>query len=298
MVASWGHSSSPIFGGELARHPSLQQGDQDPHLRLGAGDRLKALRSPSPQDLGRSQASQEDSQSSCPTSAWVQECELLRKEMKSLRECVSLLLSECRHSFQGLKDSLGTAKLRTGEDNRMDFTQNKPQQQLEQQKQEQADEQDDELEKAHLDSQQKLAKEEAATQGELGQLTQKKKRKRNRKHKKQEVAWEQTSYDEHQEDEAWCNNSLGTTSSLGTNSSIGTTSSLGTIPEEELPESFDQEKCMILVDTGAELSAAPWAFASQAELCPAPPDLQLRNADGKPIQIFGLRTLQTFQPRS
>ena len=51
---------------------------------------------------------------------------------------------------------------------------------------------------------------------------------------------------------------------------------------------------MILVDTGAELSAAPWAFASQAELSPAPPDLQLRNADGKAIQIFGLRTLQLF----
>ena len=55
--------------------------------------------------------------------------------MKSLRECVSLLLSECRHSFQELKDSLGRAKLRTGEDNRMDFTQNKQQQQLEKQQQ-------------------------------------------------------------------------------------------------------------------------------------------------------------------
>ena len=296
MLASWGHDLPPFSGGKV-RNPSLQEDNQDPHLRLGAGGRLKALRSPSPQDLGRSQALQEKSQSSCPTSAWVQECELLtkmhdqlREDMQSLRECVSLLLSECRHNFQELKDSLGTAKLRTGEDNRMDFTQNKQQQQLEQQKQEQADEQDDQLERADLDSQQKLAKEE---KGELGQLPQKKKRKRNRKHKKQEVAWEQTSYSMHQE-EAWCNNSLGTTSSLGTNNSIGTTSSLGTIPEEEPTESFDQERCMILVDTGAELSVAPWAFASQAELSPAPPDLQLRNADGKAIQIFGLRTLQLF----
>ena len=296
-VASWGHGRSPRFGGELARHPSLQQGSQEHNHSLGVGGRLEALRSPSPMDLGRSQASNEESQSSCP-SAWVQECELLRTEMKSLRECVSLLVSECRHSFQELKDSLGIAKLDKGEDNRMDFTQNKRQQQLEQHKQEQPDEQDDQLERADLDSQTKLTKEEAATQGELGQLTQKKKRKRNRKHKKQEVAWEQTSYNEHQEDEAWCNNSLGTTSSLGTNNSIGTTSSLGTIPEEELPESFDQEKCMILVDTGAELSAAPWAFASQAELSPAPPDLQLRNADGKAIQIFGLRTLQLFSQGS
>ena len=47
---------------------------------------------------------------------------------------------------------------------------------------------------------------------------------------------------------------------------------------------------MILVDTGAELSVAPWAFASQSELSPAPPDLQLRNADGRAIQIFGVKT--------
>ena len=176
MVASWGHGQSQLFG-DLARNPSLQQGDHDPHRRLGAGGRQEALRSPSLYDPGRSQALQEESQSSCPTSAWVQECELLRQEMESLRECVSLLLSECRHSFQELKDSLGTAKLEKGEANRMDFTQNKQQQQLEQHKQEQADEQDDEPEKAHLDSQQKLAKEEAATQGELDQLTQKKKKK-------------------------------------------------------------------------------------------------------------------------
>ena len=138
MLASWGHGSLPTFGGKLARNPSLQEDNQDPHLSLGAGGRLKALRSPSPQDLGRSQASQEKSQSSCPTSAWVQECELfrqmhdqLRSDMQSLRECVSLLLSECRHNFQELKESLGKAKLDKGEDNRVDFTQNK---QLEQQK--------------------------------------------------------------------------------------------------------------------------------------------------------------------
>ena len=275
-VASWGHDLPPFCGGEV-RNPSLQQEDQDPHQSLGEGNRLG------------------ESQSSCPAFAWVQECELLRQEVKSLRECVSQLCSECRHNFRELKDSLGMAKLQTGEDNRVDFTQNKlEQQQLEQHKQEKTGEQDDQLEKADLDSQQKLEENDVATKGELSQLTQKKKkRKRTRKQKQQEVAWEETSYNEHQQ-ELWCNNSLGTTSSLGTNSSIGTTSSLGTIPEEELPESFDQEKCMILVDTGAELSAAPWAFASQVELSPAPPDLQLRNADGKAIQIFGLRTLQLF----
>ena len=255
MLASWGHGHSPTFCGECARNPSLQEADQDPHHNLGEGIRLQALGSPSPKDPGRSQALKEESQSSCPASvligAWVQECELLkkmhdqlRKDMQSLRECVSLLLSECRHNFQELQDSLGTAKLGTGEDNRVDFTQNKQQQQLGQQKQEQADEQEDRLDKADLDSQPKLEK---------------KKRKKTRKRKKQQVAWEQTSYNEHQQ-EAWCNNSLGTNSSLGTNNSIGTTSSLGTIAEEEPTESFDQEKCMILVDTGAELSVAPWAL--------------------------------------
>ena len=98
MLASWGHDLPPFSGGKV-RNPSLQGDNQDPHLRLGAGGRLKALRSPSPRDLGRSQALDEKSQSSCPTSAWVQECELLRQmhdqlrsDMQSLRECVSLLL--------------------------------------------------------------------------------------------------------------------------------------------------------------------------------------------------------------
>ena len=208
-VASWGHGSAHLdLVVSEARHPSLQQEDQDPHQSLGVGGRLEALRSPSPMDLGRSQASKEESQSSHPASvsigAWVEECELLRQEMKSLRECVSQLCSECRHNFRELRDSLGMAKLQTGEDNRVDFTQNKlEQQQLEQHKQEKTDEQDDELEKAHLDSQQNLAREEAATKGELGQLTQKKKRKRNRKQKQQEVAWEETSYQEHQQELWW-----------------------------------------------------------------------------------------------
>ena len=70
------------------------------------------------------------------------------------------------------------AKLQTGEDNRVDFTQNKlEQQQLEQHKQEKTDEQDDELEKAHLDSQQNLAKEEAATRGSLDSLPRRRKGK-------------------------------------------------------------------------------------------------------------------------
>ena len=94
-----------------------------------------------------------------------QELSQLRAEMMSLRECVVLLSSECRHSFQ------------------------------------------------------KLEKGDAAAEGELDNLPQnnKKKRKRTRKKKKQQVAWEQTSYNMHQQEVAWCNNSLGTDSSLGNN---------------------------------------------------------------------------------
>ena len=267
----------------LPENPSLQENHQLHDHSLGVGSRQKALRSPSPQDLGRSQASQAKSQSSHPApvsiGAWVEECELcrrhdhLRRDTQSLRECVDDLVKlihshheENRRNFQELRDAKGEA-------NRVEITQNKQQQQLEQQEQQQADEQEDQLDKADLDSQPKLEK--------------KKKRNRTRKRKKQQVAWEQTSYNEHQQ-EAWCNNSLGTYSSLGTNSS------LGTIAEEESTESFDQEKWMILVDTGAELSVAPWAFASQVMLSPAPEDLQLRNADGRAIQIFGLKTLQLF----
>ena len=48
----------------------------------------------------------------------------------------------------------------------------------------------------------------------------------------------------------------------------------------------------ILLDTGAELSVAPWDFAAEIQLSPFSQDLQLRAADGRAIHIFGLRTVQ------
>ena len=99
-LARWGHGNSPAFCGELARNPGLQDNHQLHDHSLGVGSRQKALRSPSPQDLGRSQASQAKSQSSHPApvsiGAWVEECELcrrhdhLRRDMQSLRECMSM----------------------------------------------------------------------------------------------------------------------------------------------------------------------------------------------------------------
>ena len=141
-LVSWGHGLSP-FSGDKVRHPSLQENDQLHNHSLGVGSRQEALRSPSPQDLGRSQAFQSKGQSSHPApvsiGAWVEECELckmhdqLRSDMQSLRECVDTLVTlihshheENRRNFQELREAKGEA-------NRVDFTQNKQQQQLEQQ---------------------------------------------------------------------------------------------------------------------------------------------------------------------
>ena len=47
-----------------------------------------------------------------------------------------------------------------------------------------------------------------------------------------------------------------------------------------------------MIDTGAELSVAPRDFAAEIQLSPLNQDLQLRAADGRAIDIFGLRTVQ------
>ena len=44
------------------------------------------------------------------------------------------------------------------------------------------------------------------------------------------------------------------------------------------------------MDTGAATSVAPKSFASDIELSPAPPTLQLTTATGKATKIYGLRT--------
>ena len=101
------------------------------------------------------------------------------------------------------------------------------------------------------------------------------------------------------------NKSLGTNNrSLGpacNNSSLGN-NSLGIGEQQECRESLEQQPLAfqrsslqlwkILIDTGAELSVAPWDFAAEIQLCPSNQDLQLRAADGRAIDIFGLRTVQ------
>ena len=105
-------------------------------------------------------------------------------------------------------------------------------------------------------------------------------------------------------------NNLGS-SSLGTNnqslepacnnSSLGN-NSLGIGDQQECTESLERQPLAfqrsslsiwkILIDTGAELSVAPWDFAAEIQLSPLTQDLQLRVANGRAIHIFGLRTVQ------
>ena len=101
------------------------------------------------------------------------------------------------------------------------------------------------------------------------------------------------------------NSSLGTNNkSLGpacNNSSLGN-NSLGIEDQQGCRESFEQQPLAfqrsslqlwkILIDTGAELSVAPWDFAAEVQPSPLNQDLQLRAANGRAIDIFGLRTVQ------
>ena len=48
----------------------------------------------------------------------------------------------------------------------------------------------------------------------------------------------------------------------------------------------------ILIDTGAEISVAPRSFAEDVQLSPLTQNFELRNADGRAINIFGMRTVQ------
>ena len=102
------------------------------------------------------------------------------------------------------------------------------------------------------------------------------------------------------------NNSLGTNNqeprtSMQQHSSLGN-NSLGIEEQQECRESLEQQPLAfqrsslqlwkILIDTGAELSVAPWDFAAEIQLSPLNQDLQLRAANGRAIDIFGLRTVQ------
>ena len=94
------------------------------------------------------------------------------------------------------------------------------------------------------------------------------------------------------------------TKSLGpacNNSNLGN-NSLGIGDQQECKESLELQPLAfsgsslqvkkILLDTGAELSVAPWDFAAEIPLSPLQQDLKLQTADGRAIKIFGVRTVQ------
>ena len=85
---------------------------------------------------------------------------------------------------------------------------------------------------------------------------------------------------------------IGIQNSLGANN-LGTrgfeANNLGILGNKSIRTISFQK---ILIDTGAELSVAPKDFAAEIQLCPFQGDLELRTADGRAIEIFGVRTVQ------
>ena len=81
-------------------------------------------------------------------------------------------------------------------------------------------------------------------------------------------------------------NNLGT---LGYNSIR--TNSLG-CEEQQCSTRSPIKLWQILIDTGAEISVAPRSFAEDVQFSPLTQNFRLRNADGRAINIFGLRTVQ------
>ena len=51
-----------------------------------------------------------------------------------------------------------------------------------------------------------------------------------------------------------------------------------------------------MIDTGAEISVAPRSFAEDVQLSPLTQSFELRNANGRAIRIFGVRTVQLLTP--
>ena len=108
-------------------------------------------------------------------------------------------------------------------------------------------------------------------------------------------------------------NSLGGTSgfeanNLGTlgHKSIRTNSLEDEDQQQQCSENLEQQPpasqrsslqiWKILLDTGAELSVAPWDLAAEIQLDPLQQDLQLLSAKGEAIEAYGVRTLQLLTP--
>ena len=92
-----------------------------------------------------------------------------------------------------------------------------------------------------------------------------------------------------EEQETHSNNSLGIGKPMTNNNSLGREEQQTTSrsPSQNLGQAW-----MILVDTGAAISVAPRDFADFIQLSPLEDDLELRTADGRAIETYGIRTVQ------
>ena len=92
-----------------------------------------------------------------------------------------------------------------------------------------------------------------------------------------------------EEKETHSSNSLGIRKPMTNNNSLGREKQQQTSrsPSQNLGQAW-----MILVNTGAEISVAPRDFADFIQLSPLEDDLELRTADGRAIETYGIRTVQ------
>ena len=85
---------------------------------------------------------------------------------------------------------------------------------------------------------------------------------------------------------------IGSNSSLG----IGEQQPMGSLEQQTLacktPKQSEEQAWRILVDTGSELSVAPWSFAEESLLSPLEEAIELHTATGEAITTFGMRTVQ------
>ena len=86
---------------------------------------------------------------------------------------------------------------------------------------------------------------------------------------------------------------IGSNNSLG----IGEQEPMGSLEQQTLAckspkHNLGGSAWRILVDTGSELSVAPWSFAEDTLLSPLEEAIELRTATGEAIKTFGMRTVK------
>ena len=86
---------------------------------------------------------------------------------------------------------------------------------------------------------------------------------------------------------------IGSNTSLG----IGEQQPMGSLEQQTLAckspkHNLGRSAWRILVDTGSELSVAPWSFAEESLLSPLEEAIELHTATGEAIKTFGMRTVK------